>query len=595
MMRFHVALLALVLVGTRSDDSCRQDEDDVYDVNLLQTVIRKDVSSALAPDQKNASSAVVAALHENMSSVDFAAVHSNTSSEGRAAVETNASSEVAAADNSTEEVAAEMLQDVERAKVSLDEAKAALITISNEAYMKLAAPSGTTIWCFNIILVLALVIFVTPFAFSSPGTATDTCPDVGVAAICECSGSAPVEYSVGEVLQRLLRVQFIFCFTWISSPFPIYLLQCKVWCYVFTFLAPPMRWLPWWISMWVGVPIGCIFALPIFYGLVMFLYALVRCIRANDDISRDANMEGLETDNRFLVKLIHIMYIQYAHEIVEYYAGAHRMPKDQCQLTFSKDYWRGVLTRAGVPIPVEVARWKQLPKEKGELTWHKEPDPTKDLVSKEETGRLGHGDFLIAKGEWSTKSDVLEVYRKQINLNVRKCEEAILLERVYPRKDLGVHVIRIQTSDGPSGKVGVMDTTMQFGSSTWTSHTGQRQYRINPEKECFDRQDHWFRNRRTWEFDEADRATKLTGVKEACLMAIKAHQESQKDHPRRYMIGWDFMFTEDGGIVAFEGNSVALRVGRVITPSWATTFSFCRHFAWPMGWTIKEAFEDRKK
>mmetsp|Transcript_85187 Transcript_85187/g.241368 ORF Transcript_85187/g.241368 Transcript_85187/m.241368 type:complete len:285 (-) Transcript_85187:113-967(-) len=253
--------------------------------------------------------------------------------------------------------------------------------------------------------------------------------------------------------------------------------------------------------------------------------------------------------------------------------------------TFSKDFWRGTLSAAGRFVPPLLARW-----EGRKLKWEAtELREGYDIVVKDVLGGLGSGDAFFKYGEdFTTKEEVEKLMEKRPDTNpgvtIPGVNDSILLERVYPRQENGVdwvHCLRINTVKLPDGKISMMWLALQCDSSTFTSHNGKRQYRLDPHTGTILGRDQWFRNRTTWEEDPKRVGTRLEGAPEACLKACQMHREVLKVHPRRYFISWDAMFTKDG-VVWFEGNTSQVRMTRFVFCSWGSLCGFIREFAWPM-------------
>jgi len=377
------------------------------------------------------------------------------------------------------------------------------------------------------------------------------------------------EFSVVECSKRYLRALTLFYFQILSQP-----AHSLIDRYVKEKFYYGHGWLKTAFLM---------FTLPAM-PLWTLLWSFTQFYRPTHFTTKDQG-EGIMNSNSLLSRLIHWNYMNVALAVTEFYTYQTRMTPVMQGETFSKDFWRGVLTRAGNFVPPLLARW-----EGRELKW-KAPELREgyDIVVKDVYGGLGSGDaFFKYKEDFTTKEEVQKLMEKRPDTNpgspVPGANDSILLERVYPIQEDGkdwVHCLRINTVKLPDGTVRMMWLALQCDSSTFTSHNGKRQYRLDPNTGTVLGRDQWFRNRATWGEDPKRVGTRLEGAPAACRKACQMHQEVLKVHPRRYFISWDAMFTKDGE-VWFEGNTSAVRMTRFIFCSWGALFGFIREFAWGM-------------
>merc|ERR1711879_559370 len=111
--------------------------------------------------------------------------------------------------------------------------------------------------------------------------------------------------------------------------------------------------------------------------------------------------------------------------------------------------------------------------------------------------------------------------------------------------------------------------------------TCQSQYRLDQTGRVLG-PDQWWRNRHTQGVDDKIVGTVIPGIDKICAKAVAMHKVVLKLHPTRFLVSWDAMLTEDGGVVWFEGNTSALRLNRPLWSSWAFLLAFVQNYSWPM-------------
>lgn len=251
----------------------------------------------------------------------------------------------------------------------------------------------------------------------------------------------------------------------------------------------------------------------------------------------------------------------------------------------NKDVWRHACTASGVLVPLELARWTN-----GKLEWTALVDGNEDLVVKAVGGFMGIGDSYFVYGkDFQDKMQVGKLMAERPGAS----EDAIVMRRALPCDELGVHCLRIITAKGPSGKIGVLWTSIQMNSSSWTSHCGKHQYAIDCLSETIVGADQWIAI--TYAVDPAMLGRRLPGVRLACSLAIRAHEKNLETNPNAIFIGWDSMFTKNqptsvDGVVFFEGNYAWMRLPRVVFSSWTTIVLFMWHFVTPFSSMVSPSF-----
>eukprot|EP00929_Paragymnodinium_shiwhaense_P064826 TRINITY_DN32526_c0_g1_i2.p1 TRINITY_DN32526_c0_g1~~TRINITY_DN32526_c0_g1_i2.p1 ORF type:complete len:586 (+),score=97.72 TRINITY_DN32526_c0_g1_i2:96-1853(+) len=344
-------------------------------------------------------------------------------------------------------------------------------------------------------------------------------------------------------------------------------------------------------------------ALPFFIlaPIVLPLILIGACVRHIFKPHENLEKIGLQADGKEaceaerrqrgnLARFFHALYFYMAMWNNKIWSGS-RSPAQSCFL--SKDAWRKVLEKAGAYVPREVGRWNANGAEK--MTWAVDALPEADVVVKPERGCLGEGSACFKYGvDFKTKEDLIKKVEEFMEGEPKAgryaaelgegASDYLLLERVMP-DERGVHLLEVCTAKDANGCVGVVWMTYFLDSTSFTSHECPSRYRVNASTYKIEGGEQWFRRRAM--NDNIIHASRRFGedvprAREACELAIRAHEEELQTNPERKFLGWDCMFTAKDGPCFFEGNTMELRMGRSFYSSWTTVWLILRTFTPPL-------------
>jgi len=274
-----------------------------------------------------------------------------------------------------------------------------------------------------------------------------------------------------------------------------------------------------------------------------------------------------------LTRFVHALCFQQLFVLANFFAE----PKKN-HLHWSKTYWRKVLSGFGAFVPPQIGRYDCA---KQSIAWERELAPN-DVVIKAEIGSLGKGDCFLEFGQdFRTRQELeqkLSDHMKQQPADVLKQHSMLLLERVLPDEDLGVHNFEIISGRARDGSIFVAHVALYHGTSHVSSHQCKSCYLVDPLTQKVQGPEQWALRPATWPVDPAMLGRHLPQLREACELAVKMHawilaQGGSKGAAMPF-IGWDCMLKKDGGFVWFEGNPCNLRLARFMCSSWASLKAF---------------------
>jgi len=235
----------------------------------------------------------------------------------------------------------------------------------------------------------------------------------------------------------------------------------------------------------------------------------------------------------------------------------------------TKDYWRSALTKVGARLPKELGRWT------GEKVEWFYPLGTADVVVKLPDAYLGIGDSFWNHGkDYKTQGDLEKRMKEEYD-----GKEALVLELVRPKKDMGVHSIDIITMRTPDDKVQVLSVLLWTDCTTDSSHSCQAGYTVDVETEKIIAPTAWYSP--AFVQQKSDMVGQVVpGTKKAVEQAVAAHKLLNEKW--LVAVGWDCMIQESGSIF-FEGNFAGARTPRRMFLSAATLKEFVCNYFWPFG------------
>jgi len=241
----------------------------------------------------------------------------------------------------------------------------------------------------------------------------------------------------------------------------------------------------------------------------------------------------------------------------------------------TKDFWRSHLEGVGARVPRQLGRYSNA----GELKLDY-PLGESDLVVKIPDAYLGIGDSFWNHGrDYKTEEDLKVLLAKNY---VNK--EAMILELVRPKKELGVHSLDIVTIRVPGGGVKVLSVLLWTDCTTDSSHSCQAGYVVDIESETVISPASWY----CAAFAKMNApliGSKYPGVKAACEKAIAAHLSCTTEQ-WLVAVGWDCMVMSKNELVFFEGNFAGARTPRRMFLSAIALFYAIQEVFWPFGGSV---------
>jgi len=288
-----------------------------------------------------------------------------------------------------------------------------------------------------------------------------------------------------------------------------------------------------------------------------------------------ASLERNQTWVGTLGTLAHRLYLNFVVGLSKTCSPDVR-PRD-----WSKTYFRKVLVEQGAFVPPLIGKYQIAIKH---FDWTGELN-SKDLVIKPEYGGKGKGDCYLSFGQdFRTKQDVEEKLSNHMKQHdsLTKAGSMLILERIMPNKDFGLHVVMIITGKTKEGHVCVLHVNMNSGGQVAgqvSSHGCKDMYLLDPISEIIVGEDQWSTKPETEKTDPNFIGRRMPIVNGACALAVKTHRALIAQDPKALQfIGWDCMMAEDGSIVFFEGNPCGVRLVRCMCNSWASMRAFARTF-----------------
>lgn len=270
-------------------------------------------------------------------------------------------------------------------------------------------------------------------------------------------------FGLVDILGRSLRVVVAF-YLCLLNPFSF-----------FSFVIYTFRFNMLWYNTIPGFLMSCL--LP-FLPLVIFVHEIAKLVA-----SKLTTVKSFDDGNVFFVpppSLAGTIFWAYYKNISHYVGvymvgGAH---KDMVAHTWydhitDKDFWRNLLRRSNIQVPLEIGRWKN-----DGMTWKDKLVPKTDIVCKIPDSYLGLGDQYYNYGEhFETEEELLELCRRDF-----KGKECLVLEFIRPRTGLEIHQFDIVTMKTLEGVKVV--TVLYWGECTGpTSHTTEAGYVVDVESE----------------------------------------------------------------------------------------------------------------
>jgi hypothetical protein len=367
-------------------------------------------------------------------------------------------------------------------------------------------------------------------------------------------------FGLFDILGRSLRtvVAFYMC---LLNPFTF-----------FSFVIYTFRFNMLWYNALPGFLMSCL--LP-FLPLLIFVYEVFKLVA-----SKIFTVKSFDDGNVFFVPppsvvgtIFWAYYKNFSHYVGVYMVcGAHKQAVKHTWYDHitDKDFWRSLLRRNDVQVPLEIGRWSE-----NKMTWKDKLVPKTDIVCKIPDSYLGIGDQYYNYGEhFETTEDLEKLCQKDF-----KDKECLVLEFVRPRTGMEIHqfdIVTMKTNDGVK-----VVTVLYWGECTGpTSHTTEAGYLVDVESETLIGKCAWyspyFATMRPKQV-----GVKVTGIKEAVKACVRAHEDMNLDWMP--MVGWDCVLTNKDAVF-FEGNFAAQRLPRRIFLSWDLFFDFWKQsrnmFAW---------------
>jgi len=190
---------------------------------------------------------------------------------------------------------------------------------------------------------------------------------------------------------------------------------------------------------------------------------------------------------------------------------------------------------------------------------------------------LGIGDSFWNHGvDYSREAELQE---RMANEKQYAGKEALVLELVRPKKDMGVHSVDIVTMRTPDDKVKILTCLIWTDCTTSSSHSCEAGYTIDVETETIIAPTAWYSPYfMTQKSDKLGQV--IPGVKKCCEQAVAAHMALKEKW--LVAVGWDCMIQENGAVF-FEGNFAGARTPRRVFLSIETFKEFVFNYFWPFG------------
>eukprot|EP00494_Astrolonche_serrata_P024507 UN24766 len=225
-------------------------------------------------------------------------------------------------------------------------------------------------------------------------------------------------------------------------------------------------------------PYVCFFAIPLM-PLILFLCECYKLIKRKYFPQEDwsTNSPGsvfFVPPPTIIGALLWNTYLQLSMYVALFFATGCDSQAIKASWTDSvtiKTFWRDLFRKSNVRCPKEIGFWSN-----GELEIKHKLDG--DLVMKRTDSFLGIGDHHLVFGkDFQTQDDILKFCEKEY-----EGKDVVILEKISPDKDLGVHsldILTINTADGPK----ILSCLLWGHCTGWSSHSSQAGYVVDVESE----------------------------------------------------------------------------------------------------------------
>jgi len=335
--------------------------------------------------------------------------------------------------------------------------------------------------------------------------------------------------------------------------------------------------------LWYGPTTGAVMSLgyPVM-PLVLAGAQVVKSVKKLFD-KRDWQMDGpgrvffLKPENP-IASFIWDLYLTQSMYVGQYWlVGTHSdaISHTWVDTLLTKDMWRNALEGVKARLPRQLATWEknELIIEDGDLT-------KSDLVIKLDDSYLGIGDNFWDQEDYKTEAGLRAKLKEAYTGNEFDGRRALVLEKVKPKADLGVHSLDIITMRTPDDDVKVISVLLWTDCTTSSSHSTRAGYTIDVETEKVIAPAGWY-SPFFAKMDTPLVGTEYKGVRKAAQAAVEAHKAIE--YKWLTAVGWDCMVMEGNEVVFFEGNFAGARMPRRIFMSFSHLWAFTKHLFWPFG------------
>jgi len=250
-------------------------------------------------------------------------------------------------------------------------------------------------------------------------------------------------------------------------------------------------------------------------------------------------------------------------------------------IILTKDFWRRSLERVGARLPREIGRWT------GEKMEWNVPLGDADVVVKLPDAYLGIGDSFWngpkhpqEEQDYRTQPELEALLSKTYGEGTQyEGREALVLELVRPKKELGVHALDIITLRTPDDKVQVLSVLLWTDCARTTSHSCEAGFTMDLDGKVI-APVAWYSPHFTHQKDNWTGQV-MPGVRKAIEQCVMAH--SRMEEKWLVAVGWDCMVQDNNECVFFEGNFAGARTPRRMFLNFECLKTFITKFFWPFG------------
>lgn len=307
-----------------------------------------------------------------------------------------------------------------------------------------------------------------------------------------------------------------------------------------------------WIGPYVGALATLLYPVMPFFYIPYTMFNMVRAQFEDDWMMKGPGRIFFLQPEGLLATFVWKWYLDVSMYVGAYLIGgsdADSVSHTWQDTTLNKHYWRRLLEQGQANTPRLMAQWKDQ-----QLQLHHDLPEDTTLVAKIPDSYLGIGDNRWDRGEhFSSVSELEELCRKTYEQ-----KEAVLTEFVKPVPELGVHLLDIITLRTKRHGVVALQVIYWSDCTEWSSHSCQNGYVVDAASEMVVAGAPWYSP--YFASTKPEHVGKvLPGVREACQMAVRAHESSEL--PWLNAVGWDVMLTPRGPVF-FEGNFACARLPR---------------------------------